>query len=452
MLGAECRMKDPQQSFAMRLMSAEIAASLVPDGAKVAMGLGVAQPPALLDALARRAASRKVNGIEVYYLLSTAIARETVLRYELRDAIRPISLFHSATERALNDQAAREGGRKVDFLPTAFSQVPRVLTEQVCADTLLTTVSPMDEHGNVSLGTNTDYALAVARSAERVILEVNRNMPRTLGDCLINIADVTAVVENDAPLLEVPDAVVRPEDKAIGQIIAGLVDDGACLQMGIGAVPQAVCAALQGHRRLGIHTELMTPGLAALMRAGVVDNSRKNFNPAKAIFTFAMGDRTLYEFLDGNDALEAHPVDYVNDPSVIALNDCMVSVNATLQVDLHGACNSECVGADQYSASGGQLDFVRGAYASKGGRSIIACHSTAAKGTVSRIVAHLDGPVTTPRNDTHIVVTEHGWADLKGKTLDERARALISLAHPDFREALSQRHCDRTRAPEREPD
>ena len=327
---------DPQQSFAMRLMSADMAASLVPDGAKVVMGLGVAQPPDLLDALARRAASRKVNGIEVYYLLSTSIARETVLRYELRDAIRPISLFHSATERALNDQAAREGGRQVDFLPTAFSQVPRVLTEHVRADTLLTTVSPMDEHGNLSLGTNTDYALAVARSAERVILEVNRNMPRTSGDCLINIADVTAVVENDAPLLEVADAVVRPADKAIGQIIAGLVDDGACLQMGIGAVPQAVCAALHGHRHLGVHTELIYPGLAALMCAGVVDNSRKNFNPAKAIFTFAMGDRALYEFLHGNDDLEAHPVDYVNDPSVIALNDRMVSVNATLQVDLHG--------------------------------------------------------------------------------------------------------------------
>jgi itaconate CoA-transferase len=424
------------EAYRQRLMSADGAASLVQDGAKVVMGLGVAQPPALLDALARRAASRDVDGLRLYYLLSTAAARDTVLRYDLRDRIRPISLFHSATERALNRQAARAGAAEVAFIPTAFSQVPRLLTEQVKATVLLTMVSPMDQDGNFSFGTNTDYALAVARSAPVVILEVNRNMPRTRGDCTVNIADVTAIVEHHVPLPEVPEADLRPEDEVIGKIIAGLIDDGACLQMGIGAVPQAVCAALHGHQHLGIHTELMTPSLASLAQAGVVDNSRKNFNPGKTVFTFAMGDRALYDLLDDNPAFEAHPVDYVNDPSVIARNDRMVSVNATLQIDLHGACNSECVDGSQYSASGGQLDFVRGAYASRGGKSIIACHSTAAKGTVSRIVPRLDGPVTTPRNDTHIVVTEYGWADLKGKTVEERARALIALAHPTFRQSL----------------
>jgi itaconate CoA-transferase len=248
---------------------------------------------------------------------------------------------------------------------------------------------------------------------------------------------VTAIVEHDQPLTEVAALPRRSEDNAIGSIIAGLIDDGACVQMGIGAVPEAVCEALHRHRHLGIHTELMTPGLARLMQAGIVDNSRKAIHAGKSVFTFAMGDSALYSFLDRNPDMEAHPVDYVNDPAVIARNPNMISVNATLEVDFHGACNSEVVNGRQYSASGGQLDFVRGASASAGGKSIIACHSTAARGTVSRIVPRLSGPVTTPRNDVHIIVTEYGWADLRGKSIAERARALISIAHPRFREQLS---------------
>ena len=322
------------------------------------------------------------------------------------------------------------------MIPTAFSQAPRVLTRHVGTDTLLTTVAPMDADGCFSLGTNTDYALAVSQSAARVILEVNPNMPRVHGNCRIPIGAVTALVENDAPLLEIPAAPTRPQDNAIGTIIAGLARDGDCLQMGIGAVQDVVCAALHGHRHMGTHTELMTPGLAQLMR--VVDNSRKTLHPGRTVFTFAMGDRALYRFLDGHPDVEAHPVDYVNDAAVIERNANMLSVNATLQIDLQGACNSESVNWQQYSAAGGQLDFVRGASGASGGRSVIACHATAARGTVSRIVSRLDGPVTTPRNDTQIVVTEFGWADLRGKTLAERARALIGLAHPDFREGLER--------------
>lgn len=424
--------------YRSRIMTADRAVALIPSGAKVAMGLGVSQPPALLGALAGRAAAGEVSGVRLYYMLSTAIAGDTVLRYDLRERIRPVCLFHSPIERALDARAAAEGQPPVEVIPTAFSQVPRVLCEQVGVDTLLIAVSPMDADGNFSFGTNTDYALAVSRTAARVILEVNPNMPRVHGDCTVHVSRATALVEHAAPLVEVPAAVPRPEDLAIGAIVAGLVEEGACLQMGIGALPDAVCAALRDHRHLGIHTELMTPGLAELMRLGVVDNSRKQIDPARAVFTFAMGDKALYDFIDGNKLLEAHPVGYVNDPAVIARNERVVSVNATLQIDLDGACNSECMNGRQFSAAGGQLDFVRGAYASKGGRSIIACHSTAAKGTVSRITPALDGPVTTPRNDTHIVVTEYGWADLKGKTADERARALIDLAHPDFREELER--------------
>jgi itaconate CoA-transferase len=431
-------MQNHSSEYQQRLMPAAQAVGLIPDGAKIAMGLAIAQPPALLRALAARAAVGGVSGLRVYYLLSTGHAGDSILRYDLRDLIRPMSLFHGGIERALDVRAAAEGAAPVDVIPTSFSQTPHVLCKTIGVDTLLTTVSPMDAEGFFSFGTNTDYAHPVSRHAARVILEVNPCMPRLAGDCTVHVSDVTALVEHEAPLLEIPGVAPRAADKAIGDIIAGLAADGDCLQMGIGAVPDAVCAALHGHRHLGIHTELMTPGLAALMRAGVVDNSRKAINTGYGVFTFALGDAAMYAFLHENEALRAHPVTYTNNPAVIGRNARVLSVNATLQVDLDGACNSECMAGRQYSAAGGQLDFVRGAAASAGGRSIIACHATAASGTLSRIVPHLDGPVTTPRNDTHIVVTEYGYADLKGKSLAERARALIGLAAPAFREGLDR--------------
>ncbi|MEE3623466.1 acetyl-CoA hydrolase/transferase C-terminal domain-containing protein [Nitrospirillum sp. BR 11752] len=424
-------------TYVAKRVTAEAAVRMIPSGSRVVMGLGVAGPPALLRALAARAERGEVDGLSVYYLLAFANAAP-VLRTDLRPRIRPVSLFHGALERKLDLEAAQLGLPPVDFVPTAFSQAPAVLSRQVDADVLLTTVSPMDEDGCFSLGTNTDYALAVSRTARQVILEVNPAMPRTRGDCRIPLDRVTAIVENPVPLLEVPPAAIRENDRAIGRLIADLVEDGACLQMGIGALPDAVCAALEDRRHLGIHTELMTPRLAHLMRLGVVDNSRKTIHTGRAVFTFAAGDRALYDFLDDNPACEAHPVDYVNNPTIIARNDGMVSVNATLEIDLQGACNSECVGGRQYSGAGGQLDFVRGASASRGGKSIIACHSTAAGGTASRIVSRLSGPVTTPRNDVQYVATEYGVVNLRGLSLAERAKALIGIAHPDFREALER--------------
>lgn len=430
-------MPDTMKAYRDRLATAPDAVATIPNGARICMALGVAQPPALLQALAERAAAGRIEGAGLYYLLSTATAGQSVLRRELNHCLRPMSLFHSAVERALDDCAAAEEACAIDLVPTAFSKAPRLLCEDIGVDTLITQVAPIDENGEFSLGTNVDYAYAAARSAKRVIVEVNRNMPRTAGRATIPLSAVTAIVEHDSPLIEIPAVPRRPEDDRIGSIIAGLIDDGACLQMGIGAVPEAVCDALRDHRHLGIHTELMTPGLAGLMQSGVVDNSRKAIHQGKSVFTFGMGTRRFYDFLNDNPDLEAHPVDYVNDPAVIARNPNMVSVNATLEIDLHGACNSEVVNGRQYSASGGQLDFVRGATASPGGKSIIACHSTASRGTVSRIVPRLSGPVTTPRNDVHIVVTEFGWADLRGKSLAERARALIAIAHPKFRDQLS---------------
>lgn len=424
------------EQYAERLMSPAAAAALIPSGAKVAMALGVAQPPALLEALADRAEAKEIDDVNLYYLLSSAIAGDTVLRYDLTDRLRPHSLFHGAIERKLEARGIEEGRQAVWFVPTGFQQTPHVLTREIGVDTLLATVSSIDADGNFSLGTNTDYALAVSRTAKRVILEVNPHMPRVFGDCTVHVSRVTALVEHAAPLLEAGKAPQQPQDLVIGGIIAGLVENGSTLQMGIGALPDAVCAALHDHVDLGIHTEMLTPGLVELMQAGVVTNARKSLHPGKTVFTFSMGDRSTYDFLHENPAVEAHPVDYVNDPAVIARNDKMVSVNATLQIDLFGACCSEYLNGRQYTASGGQLDFVRGASAAAGGKSIIACHSTAAKGTASRIVARLDGPVTTPRNDVHYVVTEHGWANLRGLSVDQRARALIGLAAPQFRQAL----------------
>jgi itaconate CoA-transferase len=215
-----------------------------------------------------------------------------------------------------------------------------------------------------------------------------------------------------------------------------MVPDGACLQMGVGALPNLVCTALRDRNDLGIHTEALCPGLIDLIQAGVVTNQRKALDRGKTVFTFAMGQKAMYDFIDNNPAIESRPVDYVNDPRVIAQNDNVISINATVQIDLTGACNSEHMLGHQYSASGGQLDFVRGAYASKGGKSIIAARSTAAKGKVSHIVACLEGPVTTPRIDTHYVVTEFGAVTLKGLSSTERAKALIALAHPEFRDEL----------------
>ncbi|MGV1793311.1 acetyl-CoA hydrolase/transferase family protein [Rhizobium sp. A37_96] len=428
-----------QTLYRERLRSAHEAVALIPSGAKIAMPIAAGQPPAVLAALAERARAGSVRDLRLYYLLCTGIAGTSVFDFDLRDRIIPMSYFHGGVERALDKRRMTEMLPAVDLVPCHFSQVPRSLVEHVGVDTLIATVSPMDADGNFSLGASTDYSLAVSRKpGTRLILEVNPNMPYVRGNCMIPVSSVAAVVENDVSLPALAPAPRSDVDDAIGAIIAGLVDDGDCLQMGIGALPDAVCAGLSQHRHLSIHTEMMTSGLAALVKAGVVDNSRKQTHVGRSIFTFALGDKPLYDFLNNNPDIEAHPVEYVNNPFVIAQNYRAVSVNATLQIDLNGACNSEFVNGRQFSASGGQVDFVRGAYASRGGRSIIACHATAAKGTLSRIVPTLTGPVTTSRNDIHIVVTEYGWANLKGKSVAERAKALIGLAHPDFREELDR--------------
>lgn len=430
---------DVASLYRSRLTTPGEAVAAIPSGSKLSMGMAVAEPPALLDALAARAEAGQVEGLRIYYFESLAAAGRSVLRYELNDRIQPYCMFVTAVERALIRRGVEDGGRKVvNYVPNNFHQAVRLLTEEIGIDTFVTTVSPMDRHGYFSFGTGNDYSTKVARAARRLIVEVNENMPRVAGTgAALHVSEVDAIVENHVPLPELPLGKATPDDEAIARAIAEMVPDGACLQMGVGALPNLVCAQLAGRSDLGIHSEVLCPGMVDLVLAGNVSNRRKATDPGLSIFTFAMGQKAMYDFLDGNPGVESRPVDYVNDPCVIARNDSVISINTTLQVDLTGACNSEHMLGHQYSASGGQLDFVRGAYASRGGRSIIATRSTAANGKVSKIVARLDGPLTVPRIDVHIVLTEFGSVNLKGLSSTERAHALIGLAHPEFRDGLT---------------
>ena len=423
--------------YRSKLLTPEHAIRSILSGSNLAMGMATAEPPALLTALADRVESGELTDLRLWYFHSMEHAARTILRKDLLDRVRPHCMFLSSVER---DLIRRHDGREnipIEFVPTAFSESSRLLSERVKLDTFITTVSPMDRHGYFTFGTSNDYGSTVARSARHLIVEVNRQMPRVFGDSLLHVSEVDAIVENDSPLPEVTFNERTAGDETIARTIASMIDHGACLQMGIGSLPNAVCAMLSDHRDLGIHTELMTPGLADLIRCGAVTNRLKATFAGRSVFTFAMGDRGFYDYLDDNPSMHSLPVQIVNDPRLIAKNDDVVSVNATLQIDLGGACNSEHMMGRQYSGAGGQLDFVRGAAASLRGKSIIACHSTAKGGTVSRIVPALDGPVTTPRNDTDTVVTEFGAVELKGMSLTERASALIGIAHPKFREQLA---------------
>ena len=431
---------DIEAQYQSKLTTPDQAVASIPSGSRLSMGMAMAEPPALLKALADRAEAGKVENVRLYYYEATSIAGKTVLRYELNDRLIPYCMFVSAAERALIKRGMEDGGRKViNYVPNNFHQAPRLLIDDIGIDTFVHTVSPIDRHGYFSFGTGNDYSTKVARAAKRLIVEVNENMPRVNGaGAELHVSEVDAIVENNVPLLELPVRGPTAEDEVIGRTIASLVPDGACLQMGVGALPNLVCAELKARNDLGIHTEALNPGLVDLVRAGVVNNRRKTIDRGKTLFTFAMGQKEMYDFLNDNPAIASAPVDYVNDPRIIAQNDSVISINATIQIDLTGACNSEHMLGHQYSASGGQLDFVRGAYASKGGKSIIAARSTAARGKVSRIVPRLDGPVTTPRIDTHYIVTEFGAVNLKGLSSTERALKLIELAHPEFRDELTE--------------
>jgi itaconate CoA-transferase len=300
-------------------------------------------------------------------------------------------------------------------------------------------VSPPDKNGYMSLGVSVDTAVAAIAKATYVVAEVNSHMPRVHGTGWVHVSDVDAIVEHDTPLAELPVPPDREEDKAMGEMISGMIPNGACIQLGIGGVPNAVAKSLLGHRDLGIHTEMFVDAMVDLIESGVANGSQKTFHPGKAIYTFAAGSKRLYDFVDDNPHIEAHPVSYVNYPPNIAKNDNLVSVNSTIEIDLTGQCCSESMGPVQWSGTGGQHDYARGAFDSKGGKSIIAFYSTAKGGSISRVVPTLapGAVVTTPRTEVHWLVSEYGAVNLKGKSIRERASALIGLAHPKFRDELT---------------
>jgi itaconate CoA-transferase len=365
------------------------------------------------------------------------VLSESLLIPELAGKVCPRPLFMSSYDRAALKRLPNRS--LMEFVPATFHQVGRLLTEQIEPHCFMVTVSPMDKHGYFSLGTNADYGASVIRKAHNVIVEVNENMPRTFGECSVHISEVDAVVEYHTPLTEMPPHPPSSTDIKIARLIADRINDGDTLQMGVGGVPSAVLGFLKDHKNLGLHSELFCPAMVELIQAGVINGKHKTWMQHKHIFTLALGDKAMYDFMDDNPSIVGYPASWVNNPSIIQKNNNMVSVNAAIEVDLSGQINAEQLAGQPFSGTGGQLDFVRGAYASKGGRSFIALNSTAKKGSISRIVLRLEGgAVTDTRMDTQFVVTEYGCVDLKGLSLPQRAQALISIAHPDFREALVQ--------------
>ena len=410
-------------------MTASEAVRQVKDGDRVVVGHACGEPPTLVESLVARAP--ELRGVEVVHMVAMGPARYA--QPGMEGSFRHNSLFVGASTR----KAVSEG--RALHTPCFFSEIPRLFSWKILpVDVTLMQVTPPDAEGFCSLGVSVDYTLAAARSDRVTIAQMNRFMPRTLGE-KIHLDEIDCIVEKDEPLIELKPPVIGETERAIGENVAKLIEDGSTLQLGIGAIPDAVLLFLKGKKDLGIHTEMFSDGVVDLAEAGVVTNRKKTINTGKFVATFLMGTRKLYDFVDGNPDVVMRPVDYTNDPAVIGRHDNMVSINSALQVDFMGQVNAEMIGRNQFSGVGGQVDFVRGASRSKGGKSIIALPSTAARGTVSRIAPALDAgaAVSTSRNDVHYIVTEYGAADLRGKSIRERATALIAIAHPGFREQLA---------------
>lgn len=426
-----------QELYKKKLASLDEAAATIEDKTNLIISMGASMPPGLMGAIGARVTDKSLTRLDVYYMLASFYGAEALLNPAMMEVIKPHPLFMSLMDRDLATKGRELGETWVDFVPCTFHQAGRLLTESLSPDCFILTVSPMDKSGYFSLGTNADYGATVVRKAGRVIVEVNENMPRTFGECLLHVSNVDMVVEHHHPLQEVPDAPATSEDDIIGKLIAERIPDGATLQMGVGSIPGIVMGYLKDHKDLGLHTELFTPPMVNLIQSGVINGKKKSVMPWKHVFTLAVGDKPMYDFMDNNPSMVGYPASWVNNPAVIRKNDNMISVNAAIEVDLSGQVNAEAMHGLTYSGTGGQLDFVRGAYAAENGRSFIALHSSARNGTISKIVPQLN-TVTDPRMDTQVIVTEHGAADLKGRSLAERARMLIGLAAPEFREGLEK--------------
>ncbi len=414
-----------------RMTTAEEAVKIIQSGQRVFLTGNCSVPQKALAALVKRARDGEVKDVEIVQVLT--IGDADYVKPDLEGKLRVNTLFISANVR----KAVHEG--RADFTPVFLSEIPGLFRSgQLPLDVALVHVSPPDEHGFCSFGIEVGITKPAAESARYVIAEVNDKMPRALGDSFIHVSKIDRFIPVSYPLPEMPQGSPGDIQMRIAEHVAELVPDGATLQLGIGGIPDAVLLYLRDKKDLGIHTEMFSDGVVELVERGVITNERKTLHRGKIIVGFVLGSQRLYDFVDNNAMVEFHPTDYVNDPFVIAQNDHMISINSAIEVDLTGQVCAGSIGPKFYSGVGGQVDFVRGAARSKGGKPIIALPSTAKNGTISRIVATLKqgAGVTTTRNDVHYIVTEYGVAYLHGKTIRQRVQALIDIAHPDFRDRL----------------
>jgi 4-hydroxybutyrate CoA-transferase len=415
----------------MRVVSAAEAVAGIKSGDHVYMHGGAATPSVLLEALVERAA--ELHDVQIYHLHAEGPGPH--LRAEMAGHFRHQALFIGPNAR----DAVNEG--RADYIPAFLSDIPSFFRRGIIElDAVLLNVSPPDEHGYCSLGTSVDAMPAAIAAAPLVVAQLNQSMPRTLGDSFVHRSQIDLAIEVDIPPYEVPPPAAGDVEKRIGEHIADLVPDGATIQMGIGGIPSAVAAALKGKRDLGIHTELFTDVVLDLVEAGAVTGARKEINAGKIVSAFTMGTRRLYEFLDDNPMIEMRPVDYTNDTAVIRRFKRMIAINSAIEIDLTGQVCADSIGSRLYSGVGGQMDFIRGAALAEEGRAIIAFASTAAGRTTSRITPLLKpgAGVVTTRAHVETIVTEYGVAELHGRSVADRARALIAIAHPDFRDELSR--------------
>jgi len=417
------------EHYRSKVKSAAEALQVVKSGDRVHVHQGCSEPEELVRALLQRAP--ELRDVEIIHLATMGIADYTRPEYE--GHFRHVAFFIGSNVRAAVQEA------RADYVPIFLSEIEGLFRSGVMPiDVALIQCTPPDDYGYMSLGAGVDIAMTAAHCARHVIIEVNDQTPRTLGDSFLHVSKAHAIVEASHPLCEYRQAPVTEVHRAVARHVAALVPEGATLQMGIGEIPEAVLGALGDHQNLGVHSEMVPDGIVDLIQAGVVNNEKKTLHPNKVIAGFVLGTRRLFDFINDNPIFEFHPTSYCNDPIIIARNERMVAINSAIEIDLTGQVCADSLGYMPYSGIGGQVDFIRGAARSKGGVPIIALPSTARGGTISRIVPVLKtgAGVVTSRGDVHYVVTEYGVAHLHGKSLRQRAEALVEIAHPDFRHEL----------------
>lgn len=418
-----------KEMYLQKRRTADDAIRIVKNGDTVVMPTGPAEPQRLVSALTTcRHEFFDVKIAQILPLKTSGYFDPATL-----ENVRHVSYFFGPGSRP----SGQDGW--TDYLPACFSELPTLIDRGLTpADVVFTLASPMDEHGYFSLGLAADYTMSAIKRARAIVIETNPNVPYSFGNCHVHISEIAAIVEGDDPIPEVGLPKIGGVQEAIGQYVAEMIPNGATLQIGYGAIPDAVVMQLKDKHDLGVHTEMLGDGILTLIEAGVVTNRRKNYHRGKVLATFALGSRRLYQFINRNPAVEIHPSDFTNDPYLAGRNDSLIAINATMQVDLVGQCGSETLGFTPISGTGGQSDFVRAANRSEGGKAIIVLPSTAKEGSVSRIVPTLSAGthVSTSKNDVNYVVSEFGVAQLRGRTAKQRAEALIRIAHPNFREEL----------------